>query len=110
MSLSFLPTNTPYFVCSSCGAHLALQDEIISKSFSGRQGKAYLFASTLNTTVGQKEDRQLLTGLHTVADLKCAGCEKSVGWMYVRAWEAAQKYKEGKFIMERNALHKVNQW
>lgn len=27
------------FVCAGCGTHLALQDEVISKAFSGRDGK-----------------------------------------------------------------------
>ncbi|PWN28198.1 yippee-domain-containing protein [Jaminaea rosea] len=98
------------FVCAQCGTHLALQDEVISKSFSGRDGKAYLFHSSLNTIIGKPEDRQLLTGLHTVADVRCAGCETLVGWTYLRAFEGAQKYKEGRFIMERAAIHKVNNW
>lgn len=111
-----------------------LQDELISKAFSGRDGKAYLFFSVFNTEKGPKEDRQLLTGLHTVADLTCAGCKRSVGWYYLRAYQAAQRYKEGKsllstcfashliiadfyatyykgkFILERAALHKINNW
>lgn len=87
-----------------------LQDELISKSFSGRDGKAYLFASTLNTTLGTKEDRHLLTGIHTVCDLSCKGCGKTLGWYYWKAWEHSQKYKEGKWIMEKVALNKVNAW
>ncbi|CAO1624331.1 unnamed protein product [Jaminaea pallidilutea] len=100
----------PMFVCAKCGTHLALQDEVISKAFSGRDGKAYLFHSAINTTVGKAEDRQLLTGLHTVADLHCKGCDALVGWTYLKAWEGSQKYKEGRFIMERAAIHKVNNW
>lgn len=76
-----------------------LQDELISKAFSGRDGKAYLFFSVFNTEKGPKEDRQLLTGLHTVADLTCAGCKRSVGWYYLRAYQAAQRYKEGTFLL-----------
>lgn len=86
------------------------QDEIISKAFSGRDGKAYLFASTLNTRLGTQEDRQLLTGIHTVCDLSCKGCGKTLGWYYLKAWEHSQKYKEGKWIMEKLALAKVNAW
>lgn len=85
----------PTYLCASCGTTLALQDELISKAFSGRDGKAYLFFSILNIRPGPKEDRQLLTGLHTVADLSCATCERSVGWSYLRAFESSQRYKEG---------------
>lgn len=86
-----------YYCCSSCGTHLSQSDELISKAFSGRDGKAYLFQSTINTVLGKSEDRELLTGLHTVADLKCKLCSRSVGWYYVTAHEKSQAYKEGKF-------------
>lgn len=87
--------NCPTYTCARCGTTLALQDELISKAFSGRDGKAFLFFSVLNIKVGAKEDRQLLTGLHTVADLNCVTCQRSVGWCYLRAFEASQRYKEG---------------
>ncbi|KAE8260043.1 hypothetical protein A4X13_0g611 [Tilletia indica] len=108
--LRYLPDDVPMYVCAKCGAHLALQDELISKAFSGRDGKAYLFFSVLNARLGAKEDRQLLTGVHTVADLHCEGCGVNVGWTYLKAWESSQRYKEDKFIIERAACHKVNGW
>ncbi|SPO25512.1 related to Yippee protein [Ustilago trichophora] len=108
--LDWLPDSTPRYICAGCGAHLALQDELISKAFSGRDGKAYLFSSTLNTTLGSKEDRHLLTGIHTVCDLSCKGCGKTLGWYYWKAWDQSQKYKEGKWIMEKASLSKVNAW
>lgn len=75
--------------------HNCAQDELISKAFSGRDGKAYLFHSAINIIVGQSEDRNLLTGMHTVADMRCKGCQTVVGWTYLKAWEGSQKYKEG---------------
>ncbi|UZJ55237.1 hypothetical protein CBS101457_004557 [Exobasidium rhododendri] len=103
-------SNNPTYCCAHCGTCLALQDELISKAFSGRDGKAFLFFSVVNSRVGPKEDRQLLTGLHTVADLSCTICKRSVGWFYIRAFEASQRYKEGKYILERAMLHKTNNW
>ena len=110
--LVFLPEQDglPMYVCAQCGTQLALQDELISKSFSGRAGKAYLFHSSINTTLGTPEDRHLLTGLHTVADLKCKGCEVLVGWAYLKAYEASQKYKEGRQILECCSIQKNNHW
>ncbi|KAJ1029001.1 hypothetical protein NDA18_002632 [Ustilago nuda] len=108
--LQYLPSSTPRYVCADCGAHLALQDELISKSFSGRDGKAYLFSSSINTTLGNKENRHLLTGMHTVCDLSCKGCTQTLGWYYWKAFEISQKYKEGKCIMEKGRLSKVNAW
>jgi hypothetical protein len=86
---------------------------LISKSFQGSQGKAYLFNSVVNIICGPAEERVLLTGLHAVADiqvekgrtegkgaggglqgfqstqyipfskLKCECCKTTLGWKYV---------------------------
>lgn len=62
----------------------------------------------MNITVGCKEDRNLMTGLHTVADVYCGDCTEVLGWKYERAYEATQKYKEGKFILEKSKIVKEN--
>jgi hypothetical protein len=41
-----------------------------------------------NVFVGEKEERMMITGLHTVADIFCVGCGSIVGWKYVRLEEA----------------------
>lgn len=46
-----------------------------------------------------------MTGLHTVCDIFCKRCKGMVGWTYLRAYESSQKYKEGKFIIEKINLH-----
>jgi hypothetical protein len=56
-------------------------------------------------TIGPAEDRLLITGLHSVCDIFCKRCKNLVGWTYARAYEASQKYKEGKFIIEKINLH-----
>lgn len=38
---------------------------------------------SVNVTVGDKEDRMMITGLHTVVDIFCVGCGSIVGWKYV---------------------------
>jgi hypothetical protein len=53
-----------------------------------------------NTKVGRNVNRELLTGQHVVADVSCTICGTVLGWKYVDAKEAAQKYKIGKFILE----------
>lgn len=92
--------------CAKCRCHLALHDELISKAFQGRHGRAYLFGNVINVTLGQKEDRVLTTGLHTVCDAFCSTCEENVGWFYERAFEASQKYKEGRWIVEKAMMTK----
>ncbi|WVZ07698.1 hypothetical protein V8G54_021044 [Vigna mungo] len=55
----------------------------------------------VNVSIGEMEDRQMITGLHTVADIFCVGCGSIVGWQYETAYEKNQKYKEGKSVLER---------
>ena len=62
----------------------------------------------MNISVGRREDRNLMTGLHTVADVNCGDCGELLGWKYERAYEPSQKYKEGKFILEKSKIVKEN--
>ncbi|KAL6054416.1 Protein yippee-like 1 [Balamuthia mandrillaris] len=87
--------------CNKCNSHLAQHDQIISKAFQGRHGRAYLFNTVVNVVAGPKEDRILITGLHTVADIYCIECNSTLGWKYEEAFEEKEKYKEGKFIIEK---------
>mmetsp|Transcript_16973 Transcript_16973/g.33806 ORF Transcript_16973/g.33806 Transcript_16973/m.33806 type:complete len:348 (-) Transcript_16973:566-1609(-) len=93
------------YTCSQCRTHFTSHDDIISKSFHGRHGRAYLFDQCVNITTGPPEDRLLITGLHSVCDIFCNRCKELVGWTYSRAYEHSQKYKEGKFIIEKINLH-----
>uniref|UniRef100_A0A7S0PYG5 Protein yippee-like n=2 Tax=Coccolithus braarudii TaxID=221442 RepID=A0A7S0PYG5_9EUKA len=92
--------------CAECGTHLAAHDTIISKAFQGRHGRAYLFSDVVNINSGPTENRLLLTGLHVVADIFCNACDTRLGWKYVEAFEENQKYKEGKFILEKSMILK----
>ena len=47
------------------------------------------------------------TGLHTVCDIYCMYCQALVGWKYERAYEPREKYKEGKYILERACVKKL---
>lgn len=93
------------YSCGQCRTHLTTHDDIISKSFHGRHGRAYLFNQCVNIINGPAEDRNLITGLHRVCDIICKRCKITVGWTYLKAYEKSQKYKEGKFIIEKINLH-----
>ena len=41
-----------------------------------------------------------------VADIYCNACETRLGWKYLEAFEESQKYKEGKFILEKAMIMK----
>ena len=119
--------------CKNCKTHLADHDEIISRvknhtnhilflafplanhllsshsqNFRGQHGKAYLFATTVNTLSGEPAERNMTTGRHVVRDIACRQCKEVVGWKYDRAYESTEKYKEGKFILEQELLCQVN--
>ncbi|XP_028635454.1 protein yippee-like 1 [Grammomys surdaster] len=107
---AYLPHCHRTYSCIHCRAHLANHDELISKSFQGSQGRAYLFNSVVNVGCGPAEERVLLTGLHAVADIYCENCKTTLGWKYEHAFESSQKYKEGKFIIELAHMIKDNGW
>ncbi|EMS59409.1 unnamed protein product [Triticum aestivum] len=94
------------FKCKFCRVDSASPDDIVSKEFRGRHGRAYLFDSVVNVSLGPNEDRHLLTGLHTVNDIYCSCCQRLLGWKYAKAYNEDQKYKEGKFILEKNMMLK----
>ncbi|KAH0621125.1 hypothetical protein JD844_022164 [Phrynosoma platyrhinos] len=124
---SYLPRCHRTYSCVHCRAHLAKHDELISKSFQGSHGRAYLFNSVVNVGCGPAEQRLLLTGLHSVADIFCESCKTTLGWKYAmsevsgliashflicqeQAFETSQKYKEGKYIIEMSHMVKDNGW
>eukprot|EP00891_Asterochloris_glomerata_P008939 jgi/Astpho2/8939/Aster-02618 len=107
------------YSCGSCRSHVSDHEEIISKAFQGRHGRAYLFSNAINISLGPSEDRLLITGLHTVADIYCTCCNTVLGWKYgtvaalttecwlqVRAYEESQRYKEGNYIIEKQRVMK----
>lgn len=52
----------------------------------------------------RSREEQFTTGRHVVSDIFCACCNSLLGWKYIVAFEATQKYKEGKFIMDKSSL------
>jgi hypothetical protein len=78
------------------------------QNFRGQHGKAYLFDSVVNVTESEPNERNMTTGRHVVRDIHCRQCKETVGWKYDKAYEASEKYKEGKFILEGELLCTVN--
>jgi hypothetical protein len=101
-----------------------LKDELVSRAFSGRAGPAFLLRSacayidvhsdlgltlhdhpaylaSVNVKLAKAQQKMLLTGMHTISNLTCLGCGSSLGWVYLKAEDPAQKYKEGKYILEK---------
>ncbi|XP_042516810.1 putative yippee-like protein Os10g0369500 isoform X2 [Macadamia integrifolia] len=106
MGLLFLEylSGPKIFKCKCCKVDSASNDDIISKNFQGRFGKAYLFR--VNISLGPNEERHLLSGLHTVNDIYCSSCQQILGWRYEKAHEESQKFKEGKYVLEKERMWK----
>lgn len=90
---------------NSCETHLAQNTQVISKviensprmnnfkifstfyisaqQFQRSGQKAYLFEKCENIVLGELEDRILLNGVHTVANIYCLQCKIILGWKYV---------------------------
>lgn len=52
------------YSCSGCCTHIANNEEIVSRSFHGKGGKAYLFHTAFNVKFGPAEERLFFTGHH----------------------------------------------
>ena len=120
-------TSERIFGCAKCKAHLAVQEDIMSRvghvpppkspifllthitpqNFRGQHGKAYLFSKVVNVINGEANERNMTTGRHIVRDISCRQCRETVGWKYDKAFENGEKYKEGKFILEAQLLASV---
>uniref|UniRef100_A0A6S9FLP3 Yippee domain-containing protein n=1 Tax=Heterosigma akashiwo TaxID=2829 RepID=A0A6S9FLP3_HETAK len=92
------------YCCAGCGTPQLSADAVVSRAFHGRGGRAFLVETVVNCAWGKAEDRQLMTGWHAIADVRCRCCGATLGWTYERAFEPSQKYKEGKFVVETSKL------
>lgn len=77
---------------------------LLLQNFRGQHGKAYLFNTVVNIKEAEPVERNMTTGRHIVRDISCKQCKVIVGWKYDKAYEAPEKYKEGKFILEAELL------
>ncbi|XP_030460294.1 protein yippee-like At4g27745 [Syzygium oleosum] len=96
----------PFFSCRNCRNPVALADDILSRKFRVKSGPAYMFTNATNVVIARAQDRELLTGAFSVADIYCSNCHEGMGWKYVRAYDPKQKYKEGRFIIDLSKILK----
>ncbi|PWA73399.1 protein yippee [Artemisia annua] len=96
------------YACYNCHNHVALHDDIVSKTFQAHHGRAFLFSHVMNVVAGIVHEQQMLTGLHRVAEVSCSDCGEVLGWTYEKAYEETQKYEEGKTVLEKFKIVKDN--
>ena len=65
-----------------------------------------MFSQAMNTVLGKKYDKPLITGNFTIADLYCKTCGEELGWKYIKCHEKTQSYKVGRFIIEKAKIVK----
>ncbi|KAK5131205.1 hypothetical protein LTR08_001230 [Meristemomyces frigidus] len=132
----YLSGHASHLRCVRCLSEIASSNQIISKGFTGRHGRAYLVSASRsciplaapsrnsssikarndalpnlpNTYTHKPVPRQLVTGAHTVGDISCAHCGSVLGWKYIAAEEEAQRYKVGKFILETKRVCRSSTW
>ncbi|XP_050238643.1 protein yippee-like At4g27745 [Mercurialis annua] len=98
----------PFYSCINCKNPLAFFSDLLSTSYKAKSGQAYLFSHAMNVVLGRKEDKQMLTGLFTIAQINCSKCGEPLGWKYVTAYDKKQRYKEGNFILEKLKIFQEN--
>eukprot|EP00834_Sanchytrium_tribonematis_P007287 NODE_638_length_5124_cov_1.416119.p7 type:complete len:114 gc:universal NODE_638_length_5124_cov_1.416119:3442-3783(+) len=106
--LSYLD-NKIIYSCKNCHCHICAHDRVVSRNFFGKHGPALLIEQTVNTTENGQYTQQLMTGLHVISDLKCVNCNETIGWKYVECFETSQKYKQGKYLLEKQFIQKLKQ-
>jgi len=98
--------NSNVYICKFCKTHISCKFKVLSKTFKGKCGRCFLTTKLINITLGPQEEKFLLTGIHLTKDVFCKTCSNYLGWTYIKAYEPAEKYKEGKFVLERNLVTK----
>lgn len=124
----YLNGHTSHLRCAKCSTDVCLTSQIISKGFTGRHGRAYLVSPSPvlpgstqvskaandlclpNTKTDAPSSRQLVTGVHTVSDVRCSFCSSMLGWKYDGAEEESQRYKVGKYILETKMICSSSNW
>ena len=56
--------------CKKCLSPLVAQEQLVSKNFHGKTGKAYLFEKAYNLEMGQEKEQMMMTGLHRIRSIK----------------------------------------
>ena len=108
-----ITTSARVYGCGSCGAHIGMEEDVVSKEFCGSTGRAYFVNQVFNVNLGPVHECVFKTGKHVIADLLCANCDASqdqrtvVGWKYLKTGVRSQKYKEGKYVIEEAMLVKL---
>ncbi|KAF5946197.1 hypothetical protein HYC85_016425 [Camellia sinensis] len=96
-----------FYCCVYCRNIVALHDDIVVKNFTSGTGRAFLFSHAMNILEGPKQVRWLITDIHMVADIYCSNCREVLGWKYEQAYRQENKFKDGKFVLDKFKITKA---
>jgi hypothetical protein len=70
---------------------------------------AFLFRKGINVEpCGSFRQETLSTGNYTIVDVRCRSCCAVLGWRYIQAEKADQKYKEQCILLKQASLKRVH--
>lgn len=93
--------------CKHCHIAVGTKNAVLSRAFRGHSGKAVLLTEAINVSLDKPSVLLMDSGAHTIQEFTCAQCEAYLGWKVVRAHEQSEKWKEGKFIFELDAVNDI---
>lgn len=96
------------FVCW-CGLDVASEQSLVWEGYMGANIPAFLFRKGINVEpCGALRQESLSTGNYTIVDVRCRSCCAVLGWQYVQAEKADQKYKEECVLLKQASLKRVH--
>ncbi|VEU23887.1 DEKNAAC105076 [Brettanomyces naardenensis] len=94
--------------CKRCHNHICLNKLVISTNFYGNYGPALFVSKVLNVKLSDNRDsKKMRTGKYEVRGIYCRQCNVNLGWKYLYSEEDGEKYKEGKYVVEKTLLEEV---
>eukprot|EP00931_Biecheleriopsis_adriatica_P102605 TRINITY_DN77550_c0_g1_i1.p1 TRINITY_DN77550_c0_g1~~TRINITY_DN77550_c0_g1_i1.p1 ORF type:complete len:555 (-),score=62.96 TRINITY_DN77550_c0_g1_i1:43-1707(-) len=91
--------------CSRCRSPILRTKDIVSTNYHGARGPAFLVSHLYNTVVERVPySAAFVTGAYSVCNVACAGCSIPIAKKYVDAREPSNRYKVGKFLLERTLI------
>ncbi|TGO61450.1 hypothetical protein BCON_0027g00370 [Botryotinia convoluta] len=85
--------------CKKCDANTDLC-QYGDTHFLGRTGKAFLFTDVVNISLGKPEEIKTTIGRSIIRNISCRACATEIGWRYDYSLDDAEKYTEGKYLLE----------
>lgn len=105
---SYEAEDTQIIICRTCSTHLCLSSLILSDNFVGSSGPAYLVDKLINYHPDPEAvETKMRTGTYVICNVKCHQCSTKLGWVYRKAYDAQEAYKEGKFVIEEKYIKTI---